>query len=67
MAKTTPAVRIDRDYMNELELYITEQILYLVADEINAATAAGPIYGQVLLPPEQAARKKMLMEQGGQQ
>lgn len=63
-AKTTPAVRIDREYMNALELAITEQILYLIADEVDALTAAGAIYGQILLPPDQAARKMQLMQGG---
>ena len=54
---TAPTVRVDRDYMNEVELYVTRMTLKRMADYINAATRSGAIYGQLVLPPEQAAIK----------
>ena len=57
MSEDAPNVRVDREYMNELELYVTRMTLLRMADYINAATRSGAIYGQVILPPDQAAIK----------
>lgn len=57
MAENAPNVRVDRDYMNEVELYVTRMTLHRMADMINALTRSGAIFGQVILPPEQAAIK----------
>lgn len=59
-----PQIRIDREALNELELYLCEEMLYMIADQVNALTKAGPIYGQILLPPEEAERKRRMMEGG---
>ena len=61
-----PAVRVDRDYLNETEIYVVEQFLYRLADLVNAATKAGAVYGQVILPPEEAARKRAATPQRGE-
>ena len=62
--QTAPQPRTDREYGNMVELYVTEQVLYRLADMVNAATLAGAIYGQLILPPEQAALKRQMS--GGQ-
>ena len=54
---TAPTVRVDRDYMNEVELYVTRMTLKRMADYINAATRSGPIFGQVMLDPREASIK----------
>ncbi len=56
-----PTVRVDGEYGNEVEYYVTEQVAYRLADMVNAATATGAIYGQLVLPPEQAAAKRAAM------
>lgn len=65
MAEAPVQPRVDRDYGNAVELYVTEHVLYRLADMVNAATLAGAIYGQLILPPEQAAMKQRAL-QGGQ-
>lgn len=60
-----PNVRIDSEFGNEAELYVTEQVLIRLADSVNAAVRTGEIYGQLILPPEQAAAKRAAMN-GGQ-
>jgi hypothetical protein len=64
VAETAPIVRADRDWGNEVELYVQGQVLYRLADMINAATRAGAIYGQIILPPDEAARKQAAMNRG---
>lgn len=64
MLPASPAARrVDREALNEVELYVTEQVLYRLADSINAATRTGAIYGQIILPPEEAERKRALHAQ----
>ena len=67
MPMLAPAVRVDRDYLNETEIYVVEQILIRLADMVNAATKAGAVYGQVILPPDQAQMKRAatLAAEGG--
>ena len=61
MPETAPTVRTDAEWGNEVELYVTEQVLYRLADMINAATKAGAVYGQLILPPDEAAKKRASM------
>lgn len=61
MPETGPIVRADRQWGEELELFVTEQGLFRLADAINAATKAGAIYGQIIVPPEYAERKRNAM------
>lgn len=55
---SAPNVRVDREWGNAVELYVTEQVLYRLADTVNAAVLAGAIYGQIVLPPDEAERKR---------
>lgn len=64
MAENAPTVRTDRNFWEEAEYDVIHQILWEQAEMINSLTKAGPIYGRVLLPPEDAARKLQLMQQG---
>lgn len=57
-----PRPRIDADYSEEAEMAVTEAFLYRLAEMVNAKTRAGRIYGQILLPPEEAAAKRAAME-----
>lgn len=59
-----PRPRIDREYAEKVEFRLEEAMLYKIAEFINAYTKAGAIYGQVMLPPEEAAAKRAAM--GGQ-
>lgn len=61
MAETAPKIRVDAEYMERVELYITEQVLIQLAEVVNAVTRAGKLYGQVFLPPELAARKRQMI------
>ena len=54
-------VRVDRNYMNELELYVLRYVVMQLADLVNELTRAGAIYGQLILPPEQAQLKRASM------
>ena len=63
MAGSAPAIRNDRTYLQEAELYVLEKTLYALAEMVNSLVAAGPLYGQVLLSPEEAERKRQLMQQ----
>lgn len=56
-----PNVRVDRNYMNDLELYVLEYVVMQLAEMVNELTRAGAIYGQLILPPEQAAAKRAAM------
>ena len=67
MPKLAPVVRTDRLYMQDSEKDSIEVLLWGMGDMINSLTLAGAIYGQVMLPPEQAERKRALMEQPQQQ
>lgn len=57
MAGNAPIVRVDREALNELELFVMRQTLHRMADYINAVTKTGAIYGQIQLSPEEAAMK----------
>lgn len=61
MPETAPVVRTDADWGLAVELYVTEQVLWRLADMVNAATRAGAIYGQVILPPDEALKKRNAM------
>lgn len=62
MAETAPVVRTDAAWGEDAELYVTEQVLYRLADMVNAATKAGRLYGQLLLGPEEALAKRNAMQ-----
>ena len=57
-----PRPRVDGEYMKAIEREVTKAFLYRTADLINAVTRTGPIYSQILLPPEEAALKRQAME-----
>ena len=57
-----PRPRLDSEYANAMEMRVTEAFLYRMAELVNAMTRTGPIYGQILLPPEEAALKRQAME-----
>lgn len=57
MPETAPIVNVDRESMNALELRVAEIALHQIAEMINALTRKGAIYGQLILPQDQAARK----------
>jgi len=64
MSREAPIVRTDSVWGTELQIYVTEQMLYRMAAMINSLTRTGPIFGQVLLPPElQEAKRQMLAQQ----
>lgn len=44
--------------MNNVEIEVAKDLLYWMADVINALVKAGAIYGQLVLPPQQAAAKR---------
>ena len=58
-----PTNRIDREWLNSVELDATESLLYGIYDLVDALTITRAVYPQVLLSPEEAARKKQLQEQ----
>ena len=53
--------RVDSQALRETERYTTEQILYLMADWIDALAKTGAVYPQIVLPPDEAARKLQAM------
>ena len=53
-----PAARIDREWLNSVELDAFEAMLYAIWDIADALTLSRGMYGQVILPPEQAAAKR---------
>ena len=55
---TEPTVRVDREAFNERYRYVFEQVLFRIADSINALTLTGAIFSQIPLPPEQADIKR---------
>lgn len=52
------AVRIDREWLNSVELDVMETLLYRIWDMVDAMTRTGGIYGQVVLSSDEAARKR---------
>lgn len=62
---TAPVISVDRTSLDELELRVCEIALYQMAAVINMATKKGAIYGQVILPPDEA-QMKLEATQGGQ-
>ena len=65
MADNAPIVRLDSQFLNEVELRTAEIALYQLADVVNWLVTKGAVYGQLVLPPEEAAMKRQAM-QGGQ-
>lgn len=65
MADQAPMPRVDNAAMQEFEFYTTEQVLYIIADWIDALGKSGAVYPNLILPPDEAARKRMAT-QGGQ-
>lgn len=63
MAKDAPVVLLDREALNEVELDVLRAILEAAADIVDALAAKGGVYGQLVLPPVEAERKRILMEQ----
>jgi len=55
-------IRTDREYGNELENDIRLYVLTAMAEMIDDMTRAGPIYGQLLLSPEEQAAKQAAMK-----
>mgnify|MGYP001561844400 FL=1 len=64
MPESAPVVRNDRLYADDVILFCVYQTLVRGAEMVNSLTKAGAIPGQIILPPDEAARKKALMEQG---
>ena len=65
MADNAPTVRVDNAAMKDLERYCTEQILYYMADWIDALNKTGGTYPQIILPHNEAALKLRSMQGGG--
>ena len=63
MAKDAPVVLLDREALNQVELDVLRAILEAAADIVDALAAKGGVYGQLVLPPAEAERKRILMEQ----
>ena len=62
--KPVPAVRVDREFFLEQERFLAEELLKLAATMVNEIGKGGAIYPQIILPPEQAARKRQLTMEG---
>lgn len=60
-----PPVRVDRPYFLEVETYLAKSLLEVAAVMVDAIGKGGTIYPNILLPPNEAARKAQMM-QGGQ-
>ena len=54
---TAPIIRVDREFLNEVELKLAEIALYQMAEMVNAIGIGGAIYGQLILPPDEAQMK----------
>lgn len=61
-----PSVRIDREFLNSVELALTEQMLYRIWDVMDALTVTGAVYGRVILPPDMAEAKRRASMIGNQ-
>lgn len=59
MAVNAPIIRTDLEFLNEFEMQVAEIVLYYAADMVNMLARKGAIYGQLVLPPDMAARKRM--------
>ncbi len=66
MADEAQIQRVDHQYLNKMEMYLTEMTLNRAAEYIDSLTATGPLYGQVILPPIYAAAKQAAMQNRGQ-
>ena len=62
--KPVPAVRVDREFFLEQERFLAESLLRIAATMVNEIAKGGTIYPNVILPPEQAARKQQLTMEG---
>ena len=60
--RPVPPVRVDREYFLEVERFLAEQLLDVAAVMVDAIGKGGTIYPNIILPPEQQARKRQLME-----
>jgi len=61
--KIDPAVRVDKPYFHEVELFLASSLLDAAALFINAIAEGGEIYPNVKLAPQQAMAKAQLMQQ----
>ena len=64
MPDSSYIIRGDNEAMKQQELQLIEFTLRQMAQVINNRVAAGAVYPQIILPPDEAARKRALMEQG---
>lgn len=60
---SSPTVRIDREWLNSVELDAFEAMLYAIWDIGDALTLTKGLYGQLVLSPEEAERKRALHAQ----
>lgn len=55
-----PPVRVDRFWFQELELYLAEAMLQVAATMVDGIGKGGTIYPNIILPPDEAARKAQM-------
>lgn len=61
-----PITRVDRIALTDTQKEARTQILYIMADAINALMAAGTPYTKIEVPAQQAAMMPSQQPQGGQ-
>lgn len=57
MAENAPTPRVDNAALQDAERAVTEGVLYIMADWIDALAKSGAVYPQIVLSPEEAAQK----------
>lgn len=64
---SSPTVRIDREWLNAVEMDAFEAMLHAIWAVGDALTLSRGMYGQIVLSPEEAAAKRAAqMQNGGQ-
>lgn len=64
MATNAPIVRLDRYYFEEIKAQTVLITLHQLAEVVNYIGKGGAVFGQIVLPPDQARLKYEAMNRG---